>query len=112
MVKPELKARVLRAAAIFRRHKVLQADVAAAVGASQPQVSRILNARGLRATRLYEEICLYAERLENGVTADAVRANDDLINALKDIWDGSDSHAKAIAVVIRSLATFRARSGG
>jgi hypothetical protein len=69
-------------------------------------------ARGLRATRLYEEICLYAERLENGVTADAVRANDDLVNALTDIWDGSDSHAKAIAVVIRSLAILRARSGG
>lgn len=108
MVKPELRSRVLRAAATFRKHKLSQAEVAAFVGASQPQVSRILNGRGLRATRLFEEICLYAERLEGGVTTDAVRANDELVNALRDTWDGSAGHAKALAIVIRSLVALRA----
>lgn len=107
MVKSDLKARVIRAAAILRRHKISQGELADIVGASQPQVSRVLNARVLRATRLYEEICLYAERLDGGVTADAVRENDILVNALKETWDGSDAHAKALAVVIRSLAALR-----
>lgn len=69
MVKPDLKARIFRAAAILRKHKISQAELADIVGASQPQVSRILNAKGLRATKLCEEICLYAERLAGGVSA-------------------------------------------
>ena len=107
MVKSDLKARVMRAAAILREHKISQAELAAIVGASQPQVSRVLNGRGHRATRLTEEICLYAERLDGGVTADAVCQNEDLVNALKETWDGSDAHAKALAVVIRSLVLLR-----
>jgi transcriptional regulator with XRE-family HTH domain len=110
LVKPDLKARALRAASTFRKYKISQAEVAAFVGASQPQVSRILSGSGLRATRLFEDICLYAERLEGGVTAEAVRANDDLVNALRETWDGSASHAKALAIVIRSLAALRAGS--
>ena len=52
MVKPDLKARIFRAAAILHKHKISQAELADIVGASQPQVSRILNAKGLRATKL------------------------------------------------------------
>ena len=111
MVKPDLKARIFRAAAILRQHKISQAELADIVGASQPQVSRILNAKGLRATRLCEEICLYAERLAGGVSADAVRNNDELVEALRDVWDGSDAHAKALAVVIRSLTALRNNKG-
>ena len=41
-----------------------------------------------------------------GVTADAVRENDELIEAMKEVWDGSSTHARALAIVIRSLAAF------
>ncbi len=94
----------MRAAHTCRLHGITQAEIADAVGASQPQVSRILKAQGLRASRLFEEVCLYVERLEGGVTDDAVRANEELIGALKMTWDGSASHAKALSAVIRSLA--------
>lgn len=94
----------MRAAHTCRLHSITQAEIAEAVGASQPQVSRILKAQGLRASRLFEEVCLYVERLDGGVTADAVRANEELIGALKMTWDGSASHAKALSTVIRSLA--------
>ena len=103
----DLKARSLRAAEIYRRHGTTQADIAAFVGASQPQVSRLLGGNILRATRLFEEICLYAEHLDGGVTADAVRANEELVEALASTWDGTAEHAKALAVVIRSLAVLR-----
>jgi len=101
------KARVLRAATIFRERGVSQAEVAEIVGASQPQISRILKGEGIRATKLAEEVCLYAERLQGGVTADAVCSNQELISALADTWDGSAGHAKALAVVIRSLRMLR-----
>lgn len=104
MINPDLKARVLRAAQTCRLHGITQVDIAVAVGASQPQVSRILKAQGLRASRLFHEVCLYVERFEGGVTADAVQANEELIGALKLTWDGSAAHAQALSAVIRSLA--------
>ena len=107
MIKPDFKARVLRAAEIYRKHGVTQDEIADVVGASQPQVSRVLRGVGLRATKLFEEICLYAERFEGGVTSDAVRSNKDLVEALRTTWDGSAQHARALAVVIRSLAALR-----
>ena len=104
MISIDLKSRAMRAAQICRLHGITQAEIAEAVGASQPQVSRILKAQGLRTSRLFEEVCLYAERFDGGVTPDAVRANEELISALKTTWDGSASHAKALSAVIRSLA--------
>lgn len=104
MIHPDLKARALRAAQTCRTLGITQAEIAVAVGASQPQVSRILKAQGLRASRLFEEVCLYVERLEGGISAEAVRANEDLIGSLKATWDGSAAHAKALSAVIRSLA--------
>lgn len=101
------KARVLRAGTIFRERGISQAEVAEIVGASQPQISRILKGDGIRTTKLAEEVCLYAEKLEGGVTAEAVCSNQELIGALAETWDGSAGHAKALAVVIRSLSMLR-----
>ncbi len=108
LTKAERKARILRAAEIFRHHGVTQDEVGAVVGANQPQVSRVLQGNPVRATKLSEEICLYAERLEDGgVTLEAVRCNNDLIEALRETWDGSSAHARALASVIRSLAVLK-----
>lgn len=107
MISPDLQSRALRAADFCRSRKITQAEIADALGASQPQVSRILAGRGLRHSRLYEEVCLYVERLAGGVTSEMVCANNDLISALAATWDGSASHAKALATVIRSLSALR-----
>lgn len=108
LTKAERNARVLRAAEIFRRHGITQDEIGAVVGASQPQISRVLQGNMVRVTKLSEEICLYAERLENGgVTIEAVRSNSDLMEALRATWDGSSSHARALAAVIRSLAVLK-----
>jgi transcriptional regulator with XRE-family HTH domain len=109
MLEPAVEARVQRANEICRRHGVTQAQIAEAVGASQSQVSRILGGLGERGWRLREEVCLYVERLESGVTAEAVRTNDDLIEAMRATWDGSAVHAKALSTVIRSLAALGVR---
>ncbi|RTL25414.1 MAG: XRE family transcriptional regulator [Burkholderiales bacterium] len=108
----EWLARVVRAHQVCLDRGITQAEVASATGASQPQVSRLLQGKFTRPSKLLEEICLYVERQEKGVTGDAVRANDELISALSTTWDGSASHAKALALVIRSLSTLGTASGG
>lgn len=107
MKDPALQARVARAADVCRLHGITQAQVADAVGASQSQVSRILGGRGLRQSRLLEEVCLYVERFAGGVTIEAVHDNAELVHAIRATWDGSAAHAKALSTVIRSLAVLR-----
>lgn len=99
-----IKSRALRAAEISRQRGITQGQIAEAIGASQSQVSRILSGQGLRQTRLHEEVCLFVEHFGAGVTCDAVRENDELVDAMRIAWDGSATHAKALSTVIRSLA--------
>lgn len=92
------------AAGIYKRHGISQAKIASFVGASQGQVSRLLSGKVQRVSKLFEEICLCAERLEGGVSIEMVQSNDDLLRALAETWDGTAEHAKALANVIRSLS--------
>lgn len=108
---PGTTARAIRAAEICKERGITQAQIAEAVGASQSQVSRILAGHSLRQSRLLEEVCLYVERFAVGVTADAVRSNAELVEAVQAAWDGSASHAKALSTVIRSLAALRKGTG-
>jgi len=82
-----------------------QADIAAAVGASQSQVSRVLAGAGIRRSRLFDEVCKYV--FAAGKTRPAVSESAELTAALEAVWDGSESHAKALALVIRSLGALR-----
>ena len=109
MLDSATEARVLRAGKICRRCGITQTQIADALGASQSQISRILRGRGERGSRLQEEVCLYVERFEGGVTADAVRRSAELVEALRKTWDGSASHAKALSTVIRSLVVLGTR---
>jgi transcriptional regulator with XRE-family HTH domain len=104
MLNAELKARTERARHVCKARGIKQAQIADHVGASQSQVSRILKGQGLRASRLAEEVCLYVEKFEGGVTPDSVRSNVDLVNALTLTWNGSATHARALSAVIRSLS--------
>lgn len=101
-----LKSEALSASSAASHAGLSQNDIAIAVGASQSQVSRILSGKSLRRSRTFERICIYAfESLDKvqGKNKPPASANQDLITALDAVWDGSDQHAKALAVVIRSL---------
>jgi transcriptional regulator with XRE-family HTH domain len=104
MFSPDLNARTERARRVCKMRGITQAQIAADLGASQSQVSRILKGQGLKSSRLAEEVCLYVEKFEGGVTADSVRDNVELVNALAFTWDGSAAHARALSIVIRSLS--------
>lgn len=77
------------------------------LGVSQSQVSRTLNGQFKRRSKLFDELCKIA--YQSSSTAVAVQPGAsakqaDLIAALDAVWDGTDSHARALAVVIRSLS--------
>lgn len=110
MITPEGRARIHRANRICRDKGVTQEEIAKAVGASQSQVSRVLGGKGRRLSRLTEAVCTYVERSVAGISAESVRQNDELVDAIRETWDGSANHARALATVIRSLAALGSRS--
>jgi len=84
-----------------------QQALAEKLGVSQSQVSRTLNGQFKRRSKLFDDLCKIAYQssttpvmVEPGASAQQA----DLISALDAVWDGTDSHAKALAVVIRSLS--------
>ncbi len=107
MVTKKLEEKAIYATAVFRKLGVSQAQVAELVGASQGQVSRLLNGKIARSSRLFKEVCLLAARLEGGVTKAMVIENEELVSALAETWDGTPTHAKALAAVIRSLVVLK-----
>lgn len=80
-----------------------QEDIAKAVYASQSQVSRVLSGRVARRSRLYNEICIYVNNVAGGVSPETVQGNEELIQAIASVWDGTAHQAIALARVIRSL---------
>lgn len=107
-----LKSEALSAANAAIQAGLNQVDIAKAVGVSQSQVSRVLSGRSLRRSKTFEKICIYAfESLgkAQGRNKSSAATNHDLVMALDSVWDGSDQHAKALAVVIHSLGGLDAR---
>lgn len=105
-----ISAEALSIAAKARANGITQLQIAVAIGASQPQVSRILSGHISRPSRLFGEICRYVHTATDGVTLNSVRENDELIAALAATWDGSAHHASALAAVIRGLGALNPSS--
>ena len=87
---------------------VTQNEVASALGVNQSQVSRLLGGHVKSRSKLLDDLCIYAETRLSGVSKESVRENPELIAALAEVWDGTPTHAKALATIIRSLATLSA----
>lgn len=94
---PELVAQHLR------RTGITQMRLSVALGVSQSQISRVLSGKSSKRSKLLHRICRYALESAETVTPEAVRRNDELIESLAQIWDGTQEHAHALASVIRSL---------
>lgn len=82
---------------------ITQEDISKATGISQSQVSRLLSGQGKRKSKAFLEICNYVNLKRIGVSTDLVRQNDELINALASVWDGSIKQSSALAAIIKSL---------
>jgi transcriptional regulator with XRE-family HTH domain len=82
---------------------ISQNFLAEQLGVSQSQVSRVLSGRTSASSRLAKDVCNYAINSVDHVEKSSIAANEDLMNALVETWDGTPAHARALAVVIRSL---------
>lgn len=89
---------------------ISQEDISKGTGISQSQISRLLSGHGKRPSKAYIEICNYVNSCRNGISPELVRQNDELINALASVWDGSARQSAAIANIIQSLGGGYVRS--
>jgi predicted transcriptional regulator len=88
-----------------RALKITQSDIAEAISADQSQVSRILSGKSKRPSRVFTEVCNYVNSRSPSIDKDLVRQNDELIDAIASVWDGTTQHAVALSNVIRSLSS-------
>lgn len=81
-----------------------QKDFAKQVGISQPRLSEWKNGKmsrlPLKAKEAIRRIEIYRKSERSSIP-------DDIQRAVKNTWDGSEAHAKAIAKVIESLAALK-----
>lgn len=70
--------------------------IARATGLGQPQVHRNLFGRPKRVTRTLVELCKYAS-IDASAEASDPRDSPILMNALSQVWDGTEGHARRLA---------------
>lgn len=99
----EILAEASQIASLAKSLELKQEDISIATGISQSQVSRVLSGRGKRKSKAHNLICNYVNSLRTRITPDHVIKNEELINAIAEVWDGTEHQSKAIASVIRSL---------
>lgn len=104
-------AEALLAAKRAKALGLTQFDIASALSASQSQVSRVLSGKSRRRSKLLDGVCKYVFSVSPGEIQEP-RNNADLMAALTAVWDGTDEHALALALVIRSLGSLHPVSRG
>lgn len=82
-----------------------QEELSSATKVSQSQISRILSGSLRRNSKSYKKICEYVLSRQRLPTIEDVCRNQELTQALASIWDGSDTQAKKLASVIKSLGS-------
>jgi transcriptional regulator with XRE-family HTH domain len=104
---PSLRTEALLIAEKARALGLSQEHIAQAVGASQSQVSRVLSGSGKRRSRLFDRVCKYVLSQARPAPEDCATKHPALSAALAEVWDGTEEHAEALALVIRSLGVFQ-----
>jgi transcriptional regulator with XRE-family HTH domain len=88
---------------LMSRLGLTQEVISIATGISQSQVSRVLSGKAVRRSRAFDAVCNYVQHHSRSVPKEEVRICTPLIEALALVWDGTQTHADALASVIRSL---------
>lgn len=110
MKEQAIRKQALQIARRLKSDDVTQEEVAKALGVSQSQISRVLAGHIKRPTRLFLDLCIYAEGRLKKLPRSRICANDELMGALMEVWDGTPQHARLLATVIRSLGVFSRRN--
>lgn len=106
----EVKAQCYRIATRAKEIGLSQSQLASAINSDQSQISRVLAGKIKRPTRVFQELCIYVLKGNQGIDPCLVRESEVLVNALASVWDGTSSHASALANVIKALGAFRSNT--
>lgn len=99
--------RVVRQIRAFMRDKgYSESALAREAGLSQPTVHRAL-ARPARLTKTHRHLCKTAG-IDLSSIAGSPETQEDLVQELLDVWDGSREHAHTLARLLRAAATLQA----
>lgn len=90
----------------FKEHAVCQIEVSKLIDVSQSQISRVLAGKFKRRSKNVNKLCKFANIKFERHKVDPVQ-NRILIDALMEVWDGTDHHAKAIAKVLKALSSLK-----
>lgn len=103
-VSDELKAAWADMKERLERSGLSQSEVASAAGVSQPAVSRVLRDCPRRTGRAFRKLCDYAFSVSGGVDGAALsgEAERAILGAVRDVWNGTPEHARALAAIIRA----------
>lgn len=94
----------------IRQKRLRQSDIAMGVCASQSQVSRVLSGETSERSRLYGQICNFVSGRHRLVKRQDVQQCAELIDALMEVWDGTNEQARSLALVIRGLSLLTRRT--
>ena len=92
--------------AFMEAHSYSQSRLAKEAKVPQSTISRAL-ASPVRLSRTHRQLCNFA-----GIDIQAAQgrsgARDSLVQAVLDVWDGTDEHAQSIARLLKAAATLEA----
>lgn len=86
------------------KRELTQLELAEHSGVSQSQISRILSGQYRRESVNVQRLCEYARTALDIPVQPSSVALGVLNSAIDETWDGTDEHAEALALVIRSLS--------
>jgi predicted transcriptional regulator len=103
-VSDELKAAWAEMKQRIERSGLSQEDIASAATVSQPAVSRVLRECPRRSGRAFRRLCDYASTLSGSTSGGALsqEAERTILSAVRDVWNGTPEHARALAAMIRA----------
>ena len=88
----------------LEENKITEQIVAKATNTDQSHVSRIRNGKFKRITEKVKRVCSYASiELNLNEEKNDPAKNIYLMEAISEVWDGTNEKAKALARIIRSL---------
>lgn len=89
---------------VIKQKKMLQSDIAIAVGCDQGQVSRLLAGHTSTGSKTYRLICEYVMADEHQQD----RIGEKIIaSAINSLWDGTREHARTIADLLNLLGKLK-----
>jgi hypothetical protein len=107
----DINQKWIRLRGILDSLNITQNELSIEARVNQASVSRILSQCPKRQGKAFARLCKYAFNLDTARAALDPSRSLVLMDVLREVWNGSEEHAKALAGAIRASA-YAARVGG